>query len=124
TKVLDGLWGTKHEYYKGSGKDDILKKTESEIAAGRGPVYTHVDWGAGASHIVEVTKVENGRVYFRNPWGGNVPGVSAGVGPTDPAGPTPARVPPRRVEDGDNGIESMSVEDYKKLINGIAIDKK
>ena len=125
-KVLEGLTNKSYEHYDGSwnfrnDKVDIFEKTKDQLKAGNGPVYTRLDW-AGGGHAVEVTKIENGRVYFRNPWGGNIPGVSNGVGPTDPAGAPPVRNPPRRVEDGPNGIESMSEADYKKLVRGVIIE--
>lgn len=124
-KVLSALTNKKYEHYDGSwnfrdDKVDILEKSKDQLKAGNGPVYTRVEW-AGGGHAIEVTKIENGRVYFRNPWGGNIPGVSTGVGPTDPVGPTPNRNPPRRVEDGPNGIESMTIDDYKKHVRGVII---
>ena len=126
-RVLSALHNKKMEAYEGSmnfrdDKKDILEKTQDQLKAGKGPVQTDVTWGT-AGHAVEVTKIENGRVYYRNPWGGNIPGVNAGVGPTDPAGPTPTRVPPRRIEDGANGIESMSQEDYLKIVRRTYIEK-
>ena len=95
----------------------LLDRTKKEIDGGHGPVFTGVKWGGGV-HAIEVTKIENGRVYYRNPWGPN------GVGPTDPPGETGAsRTPPRRVEDGANGVESMTVEDYNKRALDIIHEK-
>ena len=131
SKVLGALHNRKYEvvteikYNFVAANKDVLAMTKLELEKRGGPVYTWVDWsspGSPGSHIVEVTKIENGRVYFRNPWGGNIPGISNGVGPTD-VGATPARTPPRRVEDGPNGIESMSTDDYLKGIIGIDIEK-
>jgi hypothetical protein len=127
-KVMNALTGKNHEYYEGSWnfKDDakdMQSKTEEQLKAGKKPVYTIVQWGDG-THAVEVTKIENGRVYWRNPWGGNIPGVDNGVGATDdPTKPIPARTPPRKIEDGPNGIESMSIEDYQKNVRGVVIEK-
>ncbi len=127
-KVMNALYGKNYEYYKGSFnfKDDakdMQNKTEEQLKAGKTPVYTIVQWGGG-THAVEVTKIENGRVYWRNPWGGNIPGVDNGVGPTDDlTKPIPARTPPRRIDDGPNGIESMSIEDYLKNVRGVAVEK-
>lgn len=67
--------------------------------------YVHMAWGEdkGGGHAVVVTRVENGRVYFRNPWG-----------PTTDAAGTNYQDPPRRLEDPSTREESMSIEDFEK----------
>ena len=113
-KVLKGLHGKDFNRHT----DDLLNRTKKEIDAGRGPVFTGVAWDGGM-HAVEITKVENGRVYYRNPWGPD------GVGKTDAADVTGLdRKPPRRVEDGANGVESMRVEDYNALAKDIIVEKQ
>jgi hypothetical protein len=123
-EVMNALYGKNHEYKEGSGKD-MKESVEEQLKAGKSPVYTVVQWGDKSTHVVEVTKVEDGKVYWRNPWGGNVSGGDYGVGPTDdPTKPIPAdRKPPRRIEDGPNGIESMSVEEYQKHARGVVVEK-
>jgi hypothetical protein len=68
---------------------------------------------------VEILKVEKGRVYFRNPWGGNVNGVNSGVGATGTKNTKPERI----VEDGPNGIESMTEEEFQRAGNFILVEK-
>ena len=55
-------------------------------------------------HAVSVVKIENGRVYFRNP---------------DANKSEKSNVPGARVEDPKAGIDSMSIEDFKKRCNTI-----
>ncbi len=74
------------------------------------PIVLNMDIGKDvgvqkAGHAVSFVKVENGRVYFRNP-DANASGKS--------------NVPGARVEDAAKGIDSMSVEDFKKRCNNIA----
>jgi hypothetical protein len=107
--ALNGKWFSVHT-------EDVLGRVKSDLKEGNVPVLVNLRWGGrNSAHAIQVEKIENGRVYFRNPWGGNIPGVQPGVGNTGhipgPGGPL------RRVEDGQNGIESMSVE----VFEGIAL---
>jgi hypothetical protein len=72
-----------------------------------------LQWGSLGVHAVVAEKVENERVYFRNPWGPSV----------DPAGTT-YTTPPRRMEDPTVGLESMSVADFKNLIANLFIPEQ
>ncbi len=60
--------------------------------------------------MVSFEKIENGRLYFRNPHGRSA----------NAAG-TKKENPPRRIEDPKNGIESMALEDVKKYITGTVV---
>jgi hypothetical protein len=97
-------------------RGEINADTKRELAAGRVPVYARLRWNGGG-HAVEITKIENGRVYFRNPWGAHIDGVSTGVG-----GDYSRKNPPRRVEDPANGIESMSEQDYDRHLKSIVVE--
>lgn len=124
TTVLNATTGKTYRNYTGEADAipdnlDMLNKTKEQLKAGKGPVHAYVFWRT-VHHGVEILKVEDGRVFFRNPVGGNIPGVANGVGPTD-VGPTPPRTPPRRVEDGPNGIESMSEADFMSRVAGLQI---
>jgi len=76
------------------------------VASGRTPVLTDVTWGTGG-HAVEVTRIENGRVYYRNPWGG-----AGGVGNT---GAVNAGPPPRTTTNGHQAEESMTVAQFQSI---------
>ena len=80
------------------------------ITNGRGPVPTQIGWGSGA-HVVDVTRIENGRVYYHNPWGGN-PSRTPGAVP----GP-----PPRTNENVQQAEESMTVAQFQALHQGSQI---
>lgn len=97
---------------------DAVERTKRELAEGRGPIHAALRWGNGA-HAVEITKFENGRFYIRNPWGGNVPGVTRGVGIDYQR----HQNPPRRVEDAANGIESISEMDYRLYLRSIIVER-
>ena len=120
-RVLEGLHNRNYTHYTGSfnfkdDKQDILEKTQSEINNGRGPVHTRLSW-QGGGHAVEVTAVRDGRVYFRNPWGGDQPGINTDVGPNG----TTQTNPNVRTDDARNGIQSMTIEEYKKHVNGVIV---
>lgn len=102
---LEGLFGKNVDVDKGS----FLFHDKQEIVDQLGkrnnqPTLVDLTWGNGG-HAVVVEKVENGRVYLRNPWG-----------PTSDAKGTTYSDPPRRLEDGATRLESMSVEDFKKYV--------
>ena len=74
------------------------------------PIVLNMDIGRDVGvqktgHAVSFVKVENGRVYFRNP---------------DANASLKSNVPGARVEDPAQGIDSMSVEDFKKRCNNIS----
>lgn len=96
---LQGLFGKDFEPFTGFIPDisvDVLKKY-----SGR-DLLMDLSWGGGG-HAVTLQKIEGDRVYFRNPWGSS----------SDKVGTTYSK-PNRRLEDPANGIESMSLKDFKK----------
>ena len=120
-RVMEGLHNKDFSHYDGSwnfrdDKKDILEKTKSELANGKGPVHTRFQW-QGGGHAVEVTEIRDGRVYFRNPWGGDQPGITSDVG----ANGTTQTNPNVRTDDARNGIQSMTVEEYKKHVRGVIV---
>lgn len=84
--------------------DDIRKDTQAGHL-----VATEIDIGDGSvsgmdPHYITVSKVENGRVYFRNPWGETAPvGSEIGSGPNT-----------RRMEA--DGLESMPVARFQNIL--------
>jgi hypothetical protein len=108
-------------------RSDLYSKIEGEIKMHNGPVAVHVIWGGenpngtpSGLHEVVVEKIENGRVYFRNPHGStkayNLRGQEP---PTD--GEIHTDPPPRRTEDAQNGLESMSMQEFQNVLNGATI---
>ncbi|HEY9856079.1 MAG TPA: hypothetical protein V6D05_10100 [Stenomitos sp.] len=97
----------------GSGR--LFNQLESYVKKGQ-QVPIAMDWKSEgewkpAGHEVLVTKIEDGRVYFRNPWGNYA----------DPGTETDGKDGPvRRIEDS-NGIESMPIDDFRKRLKGIAV---
>ncbi|HEY7162295.1 MAG TPA: hypothetical protein VH815_13600, partial [Acidobacteriota bacterium] len=115
-RVMEGLFGKKMERYT----DKLPDRIKTEIGKGNGPVFTGLRWGNG-NHVVEITKIEGGRVYFRNPWG---PGA---VAPNGTASGTAANNtnagPQRQTEDQANGIESMTIDQFNACGNDIIVSK-
>jgi LysM repeat protein len=101
-------------------RDAIYNKVNAQLSQGAGPVAAGMIWGgnnaAAGSHEIMVTKVDNGRVYFRNPWGSRDAQGAAYKDNQNIAGP-----PPRRVEDSQGGLESMSVADFKRYLDGAVL---
>ncbi len=95
---------------------DFTHKTKDLIPllTERSPTDTYVrmDWGEDkkGGHAVVVTRVEDGRVYFRNPWG-----------PTGDRVGTNYENPPRRLENPATREESMTVEEFKAWCNGAIV---
>lgn len=119
-RLLKGLYNKDYNFYTGSlnfksDKKDIVTKLRGELGAGRGPINADLDWGNGG-HAVTVYKIDAGRVYIRNPWGGG------NVGPTGSTNGTSGNNTPggplRRVEDANKGEESMTIEDFQKAVRG------
>jgi hypothetical protein len=75
------------------------------------PTSVALSWGANSGHQVTVERIADGRVYFRNPWGAQ-PHIATGTQLTDP---------PRRMEDPDRGVASMSVEDFRARLRGAIV---
>ncbi len=109
-KVMEALFNKKMERYAPTNKQDLLNRTAAEINKGNGPILTGFRWGSG-NHVVQVEKIEGGRVYFRNPWGASAAAETGG----------PAS---RKTEDAATGLESISEADYLIHANDIIFDKK
>ena len=123
TRVMQGLYNKSFEAYDGEwnfrdDKKDIMDKIRGELSRGESQVNADLDWGSGG-HAIEVTGVQNGRVFFRNPWG------SAGVGATGTIQGTAANNtnngPLRRTEDGAKAIQSMSLPDFEKAVRDVYV---
>jgi hypothetical protein len=101
---LQALFGRDYEQF--GGKPDkaveVLKKASGQR------LLLDLKWGKNGGHAVTFVKIENDRVYFRNPWG-----------PTGDAKGTTYESPPRRLEDPDTRLESMSLEDFKKAFKRV-----
>ncbi len=118
-RVLTGIHGKKFEAYEKSynfqdDSKDRMEKIESQLKSGNKPTHIDISWGTNGAHALEVEKIENGRVYFRNPWGGGnigATGTTNGSAANNTgAGPT------RKVEDGNRGLESMTEADFQKHV--------
>ncbi|MDY7228555.1 hypothetical protein [Hyalangium rubrum] len=107
-RTLEALFNRDFDNYTGGGADDILAKLKD-----RSPTdsYIRMHWGEDKSggHAVVVDRVENGRVYIRNPHG---PGGTQG---------DTLENPPRVVEDPATGLQSMSEADFKEWIKSTII---
>ncbi|MDY7227513.1 hypothetical protein [Hyalangium rubrum] len=112
--ALEGLFSKGFDNESGSmwnftpGEEEVLNLLKE-----RSPqdTYIRMKWGEGkeGGHAVVVDRVENGRVYFRNPHG---PGGTQGDKLEDP---------PRIVEDPNTGIQSMSEEDFLKWVKSAMV---
>jgi len=135
-RVMGGLYNRSYQYFPpGAGSTGINNATnnpaqqtalrqqlfgqvQNEIQTHNGPVAVHVNWGgssaAGAQplHELLVERIENGRVYFRNPWGSR-----EAQGATYRDGQS-LNNPARRVEDSQSGLESMPASQFQGIING------
>jgi len=98
-------------------RNAIYNQIKQQLDMGQGPVPAHIIWGANNAnqglHELMITKIENGRVFFRNPWGSR---DAQGAGYKD--GQNIAGPPPRRVEDSQGGLESMTIQDFQRRLNG------
>ena len=107
-------------------RNELYNRVQNEINSGQGPVPVHIIWGNPGTthglHELNVERIENGRVYFRNPWGSRDPGSGQlNAVPNYSDGQNIAGPPPRRVEDSQSGMESMTEAQFRTLINGATI---
>ena len=94
-------------------KGDMIRMTEKLLNDGKGPVVISMTWGT-AGHAVEITDVRDGKVFYRNPWGGGNVGPTGQVYGTQPNnGPGG---PLRKTENGAAAIESMALDDFKAAL--------
>lgn len=97
-KAMKALFGT--GVVVRNSKNTIVKELKNR--AGQ-LTYVTLEWGSG-SHAVVADKIENGRVYFRNPWGSYAATGSEQKNPT------------RRIEDSSLGLESMTLAEFEKCV--------
>ncbi|MEB3186936.1 MAG: hypothetical protein VKP72_05800 [bacterium] len=94
------------------GIDGLMKGLRETLARhGEAPVM--LDWrGQGekthSEHMVLVLKIEGNRVIFRNPWGNT--GLTGST--------TNGKSSPVRTREASGGIESLSLEDFRKRLQG------
>lgn len=123
SRVMRGIFNKPFEAYNGAGifgsKKDIMNKIRAELGAGASHVSVDVKWGRGG-HAVEVIKIENGRVFFRNPHGtvgvtdtGTIQGTLANR--TEPNNGD-LDGPLRRTEDKASAIQSMRLADFEDIV--------
>jgi hypothetical protein len=93
-------------------RNALDSQVERELRSGHGPVPAALLWGGG-SHEVMVTQVQDDRVYFRNPHGSR-----AARGEAYRDGRSFGN-PPRRVEDSQSGLESMSRAEFRRHLDGV-----
>lgn len=110
---FSNLWGAMREIFSGHPENAAnhfrpAYHVVQSLQANPGPHWISMNWGAPdehgrvhGGHAVVVTRVEEGRVYFRNPWG-----------PRGDANGTVYQHPPRRMENNSIGEESMTIEDF------------
>ncbi len=123
-RVLEGLHGRDYESYTGSfnfrdDQRDMTDRVQSELRSTGAPVHVDVAWGNGGSHALEVLRVQNGRVFFRNPWGGGNVGATGSTNGT--AANNTGAGPTRQVANGANGVESMTMQDFRRHIQRVYV---
>ena len=101
--IIDGTPGS-------LGNDSLMKDLETKIAKGQ-QVPASIDW-LGSGHEILILKIENGRAYFRNPWGPS---------PLPPGSVTDGLDGPKRRIETTGGIESMPIDELQPLIAAIAV---
>ena len=118
-RIMQGLYGK--QMVNHTDKAKLQAQIQNEINKGNVPIFTGVNWGAGQAHAIEVLKIENGRVYFRNPHG---PGaVSSNGTMMGTAANNTNAGPLRRTEDSANGVQSMTINDFNNAVRDIIVAK-
>ncbi len=115
-RVLNGLYGRNFEIFSSSSGEDMVDRTREELRSGRGPIDVTLTWDTARNvgHRVQVREIQNGRVYFYNPWGGGAVGATGDEHGTSLRNKTSG--PVRRTEDGGRAIESMTVEEFQHSV--------
>jgi hypothetical protein len=130
--VLHGLYNRNYTAYPPGGqgingavgsnqaqRNAMYQSVVEQLNGHQGPVPVEIIWGNNSNqglHELMVTGVHDGRVSFRNPWGSR---DAQGTGYTD--GQNIAGPPPRRVDDSQGGLESMTIAVFQKYLNGAVI---
>ncbi|HVG58281.1 MAG TPA: hypothetical protein VNA24_06975 [Hyalangium sp.] len=104
---LQALFGRDFDQLNSGGLTGALAIEVLKKASGH-RLLMDLKWGKNGGHAVTFVKIEGDRVYFRNPWG-----------PTNDAKGTTYENPPRRLEDPDTRMESMSLKDFKKAFKRV-----
>lgn len=115
TRVFEAVLNEDYDTeYPLLGRERLMGRVKDAVAKGQA-VPVGMDWRGStekkrSGHEVLVLKIENDRVYFRNPWG---PGQAPG---TETDGKTS---PKRRIEDK-NGVESMALSEFQRRLDSIS----
>jgi hypothetical protein len=120
-RVLEGLFGAKFEVrwpavgtsaslYGASRRspESLLKDLKDRLP---GQVLVDLAWSEEGAHAVVCEKIENDRVYFRNPWGPSA----------FPDGFVRGGALPYRIEDHTTGLQSIPVKDFLERIEDIYV---
>ncbi|MGA9523309.1 MAG: hypothetical protein WBV82_17710 [Myxococcaceae bacterium] len=102
---LEALFGRDYKQHNGEVIGLVTERSPEDT-------YVRMSWGEGkeGGHAVVATRVEDGRVYFRNPWG-----------PTGDKAGTTYEDPPRRLENPSIREESMTVEEFEAWCKGAIV---
>jgi hypothetical protein len=99
SKVASALY----DFQYVSQDSGAYKAMVTALQHGQGPVLVALKWET-ASHAVEVTHVQDGKVYLRNPWG------AQDLGNYTQAGPQRQAVNPAET------IDTMSIEAFSQIL--------
>lgn len=118
-RVLDGIYNKSFEPYAGEKysndeKQDMMNGIRGALGRGSPFINAGIRLGEDGHHTVEISKVDHGRVYFRNPWGTNGVGRNGSIHGTKDNDTYEG--PLRRTENGNQGEESMSIDDFKEAL--------
>ncbi len=123
-RIAEGVYAKEHTVYDGSSflfrnGTRMISHAKSLLDQGQRPVLAFIKWPP-SQHIVEITKVEGGRVYFRNPIGGPDP-YSGGRHDSLRVGQDGANYlkPQRRVEDSSDALVSMTEDAFASEVREI-----
>ncbi|MBO9541275.1 hypothetical protein J7643_11860 [bacterium] len=115
TRVLSAVLNANYETHTTLlGRDRLMNTLKDALAKGQ-MVPVGMDWKGStekkrSGHEVLVLKIENDRVYYRNPWGETYPPGTETDGKTSPK---------RRIEDR-SGVESMTLSDFRSRLDNLS----
>jgi hypothetical protein len=112
-RLMKGLYN--REYTPAEYTPELYKKIEEHAKAGNGPIPVGLEWGVDSriGHMVLVQKVENGRVYFWNALQAQDAKLRASYVNGKEFNEWDS--PKRRVENAQNKLESMPIDEFKKI---------